>query len=383
MRLELRRHVGPRTACNSTLYGDVRFRSCGPFCKEAKRSNHCHFCKCADCSFCTSPALDAHASVSSTFAPTPTISAAELDGLLRPFESRSSVCAVTSVFLPQLAKAAPSYTNTLFGRPLQLPLRAYYDGTGEPPRLDHVHWVSLESAAPWAAQFVKRHREENSTIQREYARRRYTCIAGRVSEKGRMTHLHGGVCRDFYTAYKTAALTDAVARGVASYVLWLDYDTWFQRPLDLAFWRWMSMFDVATIGQKPPRNPETGIVMMHTGRARRFAERLRDGYEDPAARLAAGGVNDVQIFGSLLTRMQGEVHAGFFAVGCRSRSSTDQWVVESRPYKQTAHHYCAHEAPNVSPWNIFEYITHLKTGTGPIALSKRQKERFNAGLAVG
>ena len=100
-------------------------------------------------------------------------------------------------------------------------------------------------------------------------------------------------------------------------------------------------------------------------------------------RLAAGGVNDVQLFGSLLTRMQGEVHAGFFAVGCRSRSSTDQWVVESRPYKQTAHHYCAHEAPNVSPWNIFEYITHLKTGTGPIALSKRQKERFNAGLAVG
>ena len=78
----------------------------------------------------------------------PTISAAELDGLLHPFESRSSVCAVTSVFLPQLAKAAPSYTNTLFGRPLQLPLRAYYDGTGEPPRLDHVHWVSLESAAP-------------------------------------------------------------------------------------------------------------------------------------------------------------------------------------------------------------------------------------------
>ena len=114
-----------------------------------------------------------------------------------------------------------------------------------------------------------------------------------------------------------------------------------------------------------------------------IAERLRDGYEDPAARLAAGGVNDVQLFGSLLTRMQGEVRAGFFAVGCRSRSSTDQWVVESRPYKQTAHHYCAHEAPNVSPWNIFEYITHLKTGTGPIALSKRQKERFNAGLAVG
>ena len=74
MRLELRRHTGPRTACNSTLYGDVQFRSCGPFCKEANRSNHCHFCKCADCSYCTSPALDAHAT--SSFSPTPTISAA-------------------------------------------------------------------------------------------------------------------------------------------------------------------------------------------------------------------------------------------------------------------------------------------------------------------
>ena len=43
----------PRTACNSTLYGDVRFRSCGLFCKEAKRSNRP--LRCVDCSFRTSP----------------------------------------------------------------------------------------------------------------------------------------------------------------------------------------------------------------------------------------------------------------------------------------------------------------------------------------
>ena len=42
---------------------------------------------------------------------------------------------------------------------------------------------------------------------------------------------------------------------------------------------------------------------------------MRGAYEDPSARLAAGGVNDVQIFASLLQSMRAELHAGVFAVG--------------------------------------------------------------------
>ena len=36
--------------CNTTMYGlngDYAYESCGGFCKEAKKQNHCRFCKCA------------------------------------------------------------------------------------------------------------------------------------------------------------------------------------------------------------------------------------------------------------------------------------------------------------------------------------------------
>ena len=42
----------PKRACSSTLKGDYQFEACGAFCKEAKKANHCKFCKCKACTFC-------------------------------------------------------------------------------------------------------------------------------------------------------------------------------------------------------------------------------------------------------------------------------------------------------------------------------------------
>jgi hypothetical protein len=69
------------------------------------------------------------------------------------------------------------------------------------------------------------------------------------------------------TILKTAAIFDALLgepkragaedapRPLARYIVWLDFDTFFQRPLDARFWAWMGRYDVATIGAKPPHNP--------------------------------------------------------------------------------------------------------------------------------
>mmetsp|Transcript_34966 Transcript_34966/g.111306 ORF Transcript_34966/g.111306 Transcript_34966/m.111306 type:complete len:227 (+) Transcript_34966:153-833(+) len=46
-------------ACSSGLTGDTAFTTCGSFCKEDKRANHCRFCKCRGCPYCPA-ALEAN-----------------------------------------------------------------------------------------------------------------------------------------------------------------------------------------------------------------------------------------------------------------------------------------------------------------------------------
>ena len=42
-----------RKFCNSTMPGDYRYEACGEFCKSVKAKNHCQYCKCRTCTFCT------------------------------------------------------------------------------------------------------------------------------------------------------------------------------------------------------------------------------------------------------------------------------------------------------------------------------------------
>ena len=43
---------GNSTSCSSGFKGDLTKTGCGTFCKSARASDHCHWCKCRDCSFC-------------------------------------------------------------------------------------------------------------------------------------------------------------------------------------------------------------------------------------------------------------------------------------------------------------------------------------------
>jgi len=45
-----------KTSCTSSMTGDYTFQACGGFCKEAKKANHCKYCKCKDCGFCKASA---------------------------------------------------------------------------------------------------------------------------------------------------------------------------------------------------------------------------------------------------------------------------------------------------------------------------------------
>ena len=42
-----------KVACQSGLRGDFTFKTCADFCKPTRASNHCRFCKCQQCPFCT------------------------------------------------------------------------------------------------------------------------------------------------------------------------------------------------------------------------------------------------------------------------------------------------------------------------------------------
>eukprot|EP00966_Prymnesium_polylepis_P023714 545983-Prymnesium_polylepis.1 len=58
------------------------------------------------------------------------------------------------------------------------------------------------------------------------------------------------ICKDVATVYKVAAIHDAVTSRLARHIVWLDIDTFFQRDLDARFWRFVTKFDVVTIGRK-------------------------------------------------------------------------------------------------------------------------------------
>ena len=373
---------GKCTPCNSTQWGDARFEACGSFCKSVKAANHCLLCKCRACSFCKPGGAGGVPGGGSgltglldslTVEPTPMGAAPELHAL-----------AVTSIYLPQLrvCQLRDGCTLSLFARPLQLPLRAYYDGEGQPPaKTPGVTWVSLDSAVPWAGQFVAGNRGRDTPTQLAYRRKQLKCVV-------RDSFNRTGVCLDVMTILKTASIFDALLgdprastepRPLAKYIVWLDFDTFFQRPLDARFWAWMGRYDVATIGAKPPHNPETGIIVLDatSPRTLRLVRLARATYTEPRLRQAAGGLNDVQVFGLLFSELAASgLRVGLFAVGCRDFRSRDAWLVDSLLYEAYQYQLCPSDSAAVSPFNVFEYLTHVKRKAGPIATSTGLHGRF-------
>ena len=303
--------------------------------------------------------------------------------------------AVSSVPLRHLASYHDYHGSLLWReRPLALPLLMYYDGTGRRPAFTNVTWIDVERAQPWSTAFIEWAWGSTSPLQQIYRAanesRRIPCVVwGRVTGteasrcQGSSPPPQCQRCQDVFTVFKVAALYDAARNHPASRLLWLDLDTWFQRPLDVRFWSWCDRFDVATISRKMYW-PDTGITYYAPSSSRlELLEAARSAYSlvpsrDGVLTAMAGGFNDVQIFGHLLARRP-SVRVGHFAVGCRPARSEARWLSESRPYKvKPRQHYCPSETADVSPFNLFEYITHKKHRSGPMA-DVQPIERHRAG----
>jgi hypothetical protein len=278
--------------------------------------------------------------------------------------------------------------DTLFGRGLHLPPRSsariYHEGV---PQRDinsvqrnitalwpqPVEWIDLKKVQPWVIRYVKEKADVNSSLQRDYRAGQYECICGlRWWRNGQAVGQE--TCKDVFTAYKIAAIYDASESIPGVNLLWLDLDMVVFAWPDSRFWSWSTLFDVATIG-RGGAYPETGIIWLKASSARqRMLQLARRTLRNELLLGAAGGANDVQVFGLLFSEMVG-LKVGWFATGCMKTHMRASWELASRKYSSILGRlYCPNELANVSPFNVFEYFTHNK-GSGPRGKSDKWAAR--------
>ena len=150
-----------------------------------------------------------------------------------------------------------------------------------------------------------------------------------------------------FTAYKIAAIYDASESIPGVNLLWLDLDMVVFAWPDSRFWSWSTLFDVATIG-RGGAYPETGIIWLKASSARqRMLQLARRTLRNELLLGAAGGANDVQVFGLLFSEMVG-LKVGWFATGCMKTHMRASWELASRKYSSILGRlYCPNESANV------------------------------------
>ena len=293
----------------------------------------------------------------------------------------------------------------ILNHPIPMPLRAYfvvYDGEGEIPEIENVTLVNLTAAQPWAGEYMEANssRRESSVTQRGYSPnassssyRFRACMSTGLPTipmhlwpAGPQTLCHGctraTTCNDVSLIFKVAAMYDALAKPQFAFVMWLDSDAFFQQAPPPSFFDWMTQYDVATIFRPKMTNlPETGIVgFSATPAATQLVKDMRDAYYHYDTPFYSGllGLNDVHVLGYLMnygspSGKRQMLRVGRFATGCRPQLPNPnvswQWDsrlyannVPSRPYLDCVEH--RKRIPNISPFNMFEYVTHCK-GNGP------------------
>lgn len=310
--------------------------------------------------------------------------------------------AITSIHLPHLQlmlgpratptrnTSSPPPNNFLLNHRLPIQLHAYYEGLGTPPAMNNVTWKDIKKLQPWAVAYAQKELVGNSTIQTAYAEARLRCVVG---GSGVGYYTVNGVCKDVLTVYKVAALLDAcVTRPASQYVVWVDSDCYFNKALDERFWAFASRFDFATIFRRgegdpdrSPNTPETGIISLRAGSpaTARLLHDTKRGFYDEDAYLAATSVNDVSLFNRALRTsdpLESGLQVGRFAVGCRNEgikaiteAGNREWEMTAymNRYENSMHRVDCPEtslpaiSSTVSPFNVFEYITHAK-GFGPM-----------------
>ena len=244
--------------------------------------------------------------------------------------------------------------------------------------------VDLFAAAPWVLKFAESLRDPASER--------------RANLTKWLPRGLGEASAAAFLARKVAALDHAVARTPdGRSVVWLDVDCVLVKKPDGTFLGFLKTVDVATIARVPVRRerPETGVVALTGGAAARvFTRRAVALYEwgmadlgrrcllrGPKARCRRHlSLNDVAVFKQLLVG-DGEwrdprLRVGWFAAGCASRDADRPWAAAALQYEQRGAHgdnFCHrddHEEA-VSPFNLFEYVAHMKGRSGVMGTKRR------------
>eukprot|EP00747_Dinoflagellata_sp_TGD_P156173 gnl/TRDRNA2_/TRDRNA2_177645_c0_seq22.p1 gnl/TRDRNA2_/TRDRNA2_177645_c0~~gnl/TRDRNA2_/TRDRNA2_177645_c0_seq22.p1 ORF type:complete len:373 (+),score=28.36 gnl/TRDRNA2_/TRDRNA2_177645_c0_seq22:33-1151(+) len=219
----------------------------------------------------------------------------------------------------------------------------------------------------------------------------------------KMRYKDGGV----FLVRKVAAIADALKELPDGHLLlWVDTDVVFQKPLDERFLSFAFAHDVATIATPTSKisSVETGIMsFVASNRTRSLANNAVALYLDGGMLALAEecgfdggktketylsnnytcshlGFNDVKIWHVLLGPHDDAIgkrwwnvpglNIGWYAVGCRPTGkdifSWARWSKDAGRYS-SGHNLCPGQGNNTSPFNLFEYITHLKGGHGQLS----------------
>ena len=225
--------------------------------------------------------------------------------------------------------------------------------------------INLSHTQPWADGFVDASKTPESFVQRQY--RAHTNPRSCVVRSGL------SICADIFSAYKVAAVYDALSRFPCDDVLWLDTDAYVAQKIDPIL-AWMRRFDVVTISRNftPTANPETGVVFFNGRRdaTREVLSRARAMFEAPKTHWRPGnpvtaGISDVHVYRRLLIdKPPRSARMGWFAA--KPCGNTTKTVLERmRGYQVDVRDlHCPGARDDVSPFHLFEYIVHSKHGRG-------------------
>lgn len=224
---------------------------------------------------------------------------------------------------------------------------------------------------------------------------------------------------------KVVAISDAVQNAPdGTIVCWVDADTHFNTPIDDRFVEWVSRFDVVFIPSWASSDivsrcsklwpgdlqhasaqdqinckvcGETGILVYVASNATRkvlqeqvawyqgnalnhIKECSKRKTEPLCAHPHKGlcdplrGMNDVAVFGHSMFLHAQTLRQGLFVAGCADKYPQDSaWVRHAHMYDRVGPNLgslCAdfpEKRPNVSPFHIFEYISHFAGGHSGLA----------------
>ena len=139
--------AGSRVRCTSTMRGDFTYATCGAFCTESKKVNHCRYCKCRTCSFCVgetpSGSISAWGGANSTHAKSTKVLSTKSTKSTKSKRTKSAV-ANGSTISGSIPAARASCSSKLKG---DYPYQACGTFCNEAKKRNHCQWCKCKACS--------------------------------------------------------------------------------------------------------------------------------------------------------------------------------------------------------------------------------------------